>query len=579
MASRWLKVFKEAKRCRAEPLIDGEAYFSAAVAAMESAQTKKDYIYILGWMLDVEFELTAGKTLLSVLAKVPKEVEIRILIWENIEPGTSRINDRAVEELAAIHNPNLAMFLDRHTFTTEKSKKLVQDVAPKMLSVVKWLQSAITGQSDLKKNLERLRILLVPFTFNPSVSSHHEKVLIVKSGGVLTAFCGGMDFHKNRVFMEINGKDHRFPHYHDTACRLQGPAAWQVLQKFKLRWKNNPGSKAVPLRGENEPQPPECPVPAPYALVVGTYNSPDGKGTPDRSLKKAYLKIIENARSYIYIEDQYLVNIEVAQALNRKIREDGFKMVTIAIQATSETQDILVPHRKRSAFFAALFDNIGPARIGKVCVAEIDKGGFGKSRYHPGLHAKTLIADDEIALVGSANVNRRSFTYDSETSVIVFDESAAKNKFASTLRRKILADFLRVKKDAPGKGDPDLFAAQWMLPQVINAGIIVVKDPDDKSGIHKTPNKNAFILNSAILHTQDKTVAIYKSDMNDLDDKIMVALSNISVAGGYSLTFHSGSVTLTVGGQKILDKFVVNDASIQGIFDTLFDAIIDPKAD
>jgi hypothetical protein len=291
------------------------------------------------------------------------------------------------------------------------------------------------------------------------------------------------------------------------------------------------------------------------------------------------MKIIENAKSYIYIEDQYLVNIEVAKALNKKIMEDDFKMVTIAIQATSETQDILIPRRKRHDFFAALFDKIGPARIGKVCVAEIDKSDFEKSRYHPGLHAKTLIADDEIAIVGSANVNQRSFTYDSETSVIVFDESASKKKFASNLRRKILTDFLRVKKHAPGEGDPDMFAAQGMLPQVINSGIIVVKDSDDKAGINKTPNKNAFILNSAILHTKDKTVAIYKSDMNDLDDKISVALSNISVTDGYSLSFKSGSVTLTVGGQKILDKFVVNEASIQGIFDTVFDTIIDPKAD
>ena len=368
MASRWLKIFKEAKRSRAEPLIDGEAYFSAAVAAIESAKTTKDYIYILGWMLDVEFELTAGKRLLSVLANVPKDVEVRILIWDNIEPTSTRRNERAVEELAALAKPQLTIILDRHTFTTEKSKKLVQDVVPKLLAVLNWLKSIISSDSDLRKELEKLRILLTPFTINPSIGSHHEKVLLVKSGGVLTAFCGGLDFNKNRVFMEIKGKEYRSPYYHDTACRLQGPAAWQVLQKFKLRWENNPDSKSVSLRGQSEPQPPECPAPAPYALVVGTYNSPDDTAIPDRSLKTAYLKIIANARSYIYIEDQYLVNIDVAKALNKKLKEDNFKMVTIAIQATSETQDILVPFRKRAAFLAALVDMVGPAGLGKVCV-------------------------------------------------------------------------------------------------------------------------------------------------------------------------------------------------------------------
>jgi hypothetical protein len=38
------------------------------------------------------------------------------------------------------------------------------------------------------------------------------------------------------------------------------------------------------------------------------------------------------------------------------------------------------------------------------------------------MHAKTLIVDDEIAIIGSANVNRRSFTLVSETSAILFNE-------------------------------------------------------------------------------------------------------------------------------------------------------------
>ncbi len=111
---------------------------------------------------------------------------------------------------------------------------------------------------------------------------------------------------------------------------------------------------------------------------------------------------------------------------------------------------------------------------------------------------------------------------------------------------------------------------------MINSSIIVVNDSSD---IKKTPNKNAFILNSALLHSKDKTVAIYKSDENDLDDKILVYLSNLSLPGGYYLSFESGSITLTIGGQKIMDKLLINEASIMGIFDTIFDTIIDPKAD
>jgi hypothetical protein len=120
-----------------------------------------------------------------------------------------------------------------------------------------------------------------------------------------------------------------------------------------------------------------------------------------------------------------------------------------------------------------------------------------------------------------------------------------------------------------------MFAGQWFLPTVINNGIIVINNSSD---IKKDPKKNAFILNSALLHTKDKSVAIYKSDVNDLDDKILVYLSNLSIQA-YQLVLTPGSVSITAGGQKILDKFVINEASIQGIFDTIFDTIIDPKAD
>ena len=43
--------------------------------------------------------------------------------------------------------------------------------------------------------------------------------------------------------------------------------------------------------------------------------------------------------------------------------------------------------------------------------------------YDPGLlHAKTLTMDGEIALIGSANIDRRSFDLNFENNILVFDE-------------------------------------------------------------------------------------------------------------------------------------------------------------
>lgn len=554
MADKWLNLFRDAKRSRVESFIDGQEYFSAVIAAIETTKTEKDYIYILGWMLDVGFDLGSGKTLFKLLEKAAKlKVEIRILIWDNIDPDYVKTNAEAVQKLNALKLSNLSIFLDRHTFAPAKSKKFVLDLANDAIALITGLQSLFVGDSDLKSGLSWLIDKLKPFTLNPSICTHHEKVVIVKAKGGLTSFCGGIDFNKNRVIAEVSGKEQRFPYYHDTACKVQGPAAYEVLQKFKLRWSNHPQAKSVLLLGEKESKPKECPAPAPYVKVVGTYNSPDGAGKPDRTLKEAYLKIIDNAKSHIYIEDQYLVNLDVAKALNKKIQDSKFEKLTLAIQASSETQDVLIPFKKRGEFLNAV---LAPAAstLNKLCVAVIDKSDWEKNKYHPGLHAKTLIVDDEIAIIGSANVNQRSFTYDSETSLVLFNDGESKKNFAAGVRRKILTDFLRVKSTAPGKDDPDMFAAQGLLPTIINAA----------------PTKNAFILNSSI----DKNV--FKTDHLDLDDKMIQYLNNISIKG-LQLAWQQGRLSITVKGKQIVN-FVISEDSIHEIFEILWQNIIDPTA-
>jgi hypothetical protein len=130
--------------------------------------------------------------------------------------------------------------------------------------------------------------------------------------------------------------------------------------------------------------------------VVGTYNSPDGKDR-DRSVKDAYLKIIPKARNYIYIEDQYLVNLDVAKALNDRIKNSSFKKLIVAIQDSRETTDIMIPDRKRGAFIDAVLQDTNEEEKKKFSLFMIDDDLAKSSGHHPGMHAKTLIVDDELA--------------------------------------------------------------------------------------------------------------------------------------------------------------------------------------
>jgi phosphatidylserine/phosphatidylglycerophosphate/cardiolipin synthase-like enzyme len=549
MAKEWLKVFPDAKRTKADFLIDGEQAFESIIRAIETATAENpqdNFIYILGWMLDIDLQLVKSdkdKTLFKLLKEADgKGVEIRILIWDNLLPNYAKLNYDAVARLNRL--PNTKVFIDEHTFFPQKSKQLIQKIAPHIVDLIRrYGHLLFSAQLEENYNIPPAYILsrLLFLINQQTIGAHHEKVVVVKAKGKedkLVAFCGGIDFNKNRVISKIKNQEHRFPYYHDTACRLEGPAAWEVLERFKRRWHNHPTAKNEILRGEKEGKPPEKPAPYPYAQVVGTYNSLDGR-EKDRSLSKAYLQIIDNAKSYIYIEDQYLVNLDVARALNKKIKDPKFRKLTFAIQDSIETSDILIPNRKRGEFYEAVLKDSNDDQKSKVLLAVIDRTNWEKEHFHPGMHAKTLIVDDEIAIIGSANVNQRSFTCDSETSVIVFDDSAKVDQnFARIFRIATWKDFLR--KPIPSI----VYESWWNFPNDISQG----------------PNGFSILIKYA------------KDLQDDLDLRIIDLIKSSSVIG-MAVAFHLSGHNLTVASAALSPHTIVY------IFDTLWEHFIDPNAD
>ena len=546
---KWLKLFPDAKRNRAEFLLDGEAYFKSVVDAIGTAKTKKHYIYILGWMLDIDLQLVNGdssSTLFKLLTKAANRgVEIRILIWDNPTHNYAKLNKDAFQRLNALSHTKV--YLDEHTFLPQQSLQMIGKIVPYIRFLLQKYPQLI---SPILKHLDENKEVPASYYFwlllnitgilqvgsRKSLGAHHDKVVIVKGDKGLTAFCGGIDFNKNRVISTVNTTEYRFPFYHDNACRLAGPAAYEVLQKFKKRWSNHPIANKTRLLGGREPKPREKPTTFPYAKVVGTYNSPTGKDKDDRSLKDAYLKIIQNAESYIYIEDQYLVNQDVAAVLNKKLKEPNFQKLTFAIQDSIETADILIPNRKRGEFLSVVLDGTTQHQKDKVLLAVLDRTRWDKDRYHPGLHAKTLIVDDEIAIIGSANVNQRSFTCDSETSVVVFDNTKNSDKnFAARLRIATWKEFLR--KPVP----KIVYESWWNYPTEISSG------------------KNDLSI----------LVKYQKDAQDDLDLKIWSAIKQTGVAGivaAYKLS----------GGNLPTTQQLMSQMGIEGIFNIIWEHLIDP---
>jgi phosphatidylserine/phosphatidylglycerophosphate/cardiolipin synthase-like enzyme len=104
------------------------------------------------------------------------------------------------------------------------------------------------------------------------------------------------------------------------------------------------------------------------------------------------------------------------------------------------------------------------------------------------VHSKVMIVDDEFTLIGSANLNQRSMTHDSEVAVGILD---AGNNFAKELRMRLWSEHLEVAADDPDGGF-GLFKEAVSRP----SGKGRVRRVD--SGTPAKPKNHAFWIRSVI---------------------------------------------------------------------------------
>ncbi|MCW8408575.1 phospholipase D-like domain-containing protein [Legionella sp. PATHC035] len=535
MANKWLKVFPDATRNQIEYMVDGTNAFAEIVKALQTAKTPDHYIYILGWMLDIDFpliETDQKSTLFNLLNTAStKGVEIRILVWNNPSVELQKMNLNNIPKLNGLSNT--VALLDDNTYSTSDSRQFVAQFVP-------FIMQKFSQYQSIFKELDPFYAIL-RYCLSKNVGSHHEKVLVIKGEEGLISFCGGMDINKNRF--DAYHKD--YSNVHDVHCKVQGPAAYQILQKFKKRWHNHPSTKNIQLKGENETKPSEITMGNfYYGKVVGTYNDPNSNDH-DRSLKDAYFAIIANAQKYIYIEDQYLVNVDVAKQLNKKIQESNFVCLILAIQDSQETTDILIPDRKRGEFWDALLSGVNQQVKDKVALVLIDRVNAAKENYHPAMHSKIIIADDEIVIIGSANVNQRSFTHDSETSMVIFDDdksSVFKDTFAKRLRLEIWKEF------ASKMIAPDSIIASW----------------EQFLKILMNPNVHPLILIPYLNSIEDLDKRII--DYIKKSGAIAPIVANILVGDSSDLSVALANVSVVLSPFQIVQ-----------IFNNLWDYVIDPQ--
>jgi phosphatidylserine/phosphatidylglycerophosphate/cardiolipin synthase-like enzyme len=173
------------------------------------------------------------------------------------------------------------------------------------------------------------------------------------------------------------------------------------------------------------PLPPRLPVPSPCGTaavqLLRTYPN-RRRGYPfapqgERSVAHAYDKVVGQANRLIYLEDQYFWSTGVIDRFATALR-DNSELHLIAVIPLYPDQD---------GRFSLPPNLIGRAQaLSQVHGAASDRVAVYGVENHAGtpvyVHAKACVVDDVWAAVGSDNVNRRSWTHDSELSCAVLDD-------------------------------------------------------------------------------------------------------------------------------------------------------------
>jgi phosphatidylserine/phosphatidylglycerophosphate/cardiolipin synthase-like enzyme len=422
---------------RVRALVHGRAYF-VELHARISSMGAGDQVYFVDWRGDPDEQLTddPDSTLSQTLVEACRRgVDVRGLLWRS-------------------HWRHFG-------FQAEQARFLGEDIGE-------------AGGQCLRDM--RVRTL----------GSHHQKLVVLRHSADPTrdvAYVGGIDLcHSRRDDAAHRGDAQALlmaaeygptPAWHDVQVAVQGPAVHDVETTFRERWEDstpltlNPGrSLASFLQGEDQTPEPLGDQAAPPPAVTGAHSAvqvlrtypkilpkgydfaPDG----ERSIALGNTKAIANARRLVYVEDQYFWSEQVGNHFATVLAANQHLRMIVVVPMVP---DVGRPIGRTPMLYGRklALDPVLAAGGDRVAVFGLTNEA-GLPIY---VHSKVCIIDDRWASVGSDNLNRRSWTSDSEIAFVIQDERtgdddrpAAPDAFPPTLRRILVAEHLGCRpEDVP----------------------------------------------------------------------------------------------------------------------------------
>lgn len=280
---------------------------------------------------------------------------------------------------------------------------------------------------DYPKRLHKLGIQckmfapLTPFVSTVYNYRDHRKILVIDGH---TAFTGGI----NLADEYINVKE-KYGHWKDASIMLKGEAAKSFTLMFLQMWNYD-------TKGEDYQKFLQCnhadvlrkgKTFAERGYVLPYADSPMDK---DKVGERIYMDILNQATEYVHIMSPYLILDEEMETALQFAAERGIDV------------KIILP---------GVPDKKGPNALAKTYYKPLLNSGVKLYEYTRGfVHSKVFVSDDKKAVVGTINLDYRSFYHHFECAAYMYDVeciSDVERDFQETLEQCSEVSFETIKRE------------------------------------------------------------------------------------------------------------------------------------
>ena len=244
-----------------------------------------------------------------------------------------------------------------------------------------------------EEGIETVPFLPVRFpSFTSKANYRNHRKLVVVDGRV--GFIGGMNIAQRYV------KGTKLQPWRDTMVRISGMGVHALQRAFLIDWYFVDRSLINDRRYYPSS---DLQCPSSTTLLQAVTSDPY---SPQPEIMQGYVRIIMNAKHYLYIETPYFLPNEPVL----------FALKTAA--ASGVDVRILVP-KDNDAWYTDW--------AGRSYLREVQKVGVKVGLYTAGfLHSKLMVCDDSIATCGSTNIDFRSFENNFEANAFFYGEAMAR---------------------------------------------------------------------------------------------------------------------------------------------------------